>query len=204
MEVELLKKTYNNHATIRDLKETEIWKVQERQRFLVKNKQDGFTSILEIGAGTGKDSLFFHKNGLQVTTIDFSEEMVRLCKEKGLPDVHCMDFRHLDFPDNRFDAVYALNCLLHIPKAEIDGVLLEIRRVLKPNGLFFYGVYGGWNWEGVWEDDTYEPKRFFNFYTDEDIQKLVQKYFILEDFHTIDMGKGKPHFQSMTLRKPRD
>ena len=32
----------------------------------------------------------------------------------------------------------------------------------------------------------------------------LDKYFILEDFHTIDMGEGKPHFQSMTLRKPND
>jgi len=75
---------------------------------------------------------------------------------------------------------------------------------MKPNGLFFYGVYGGQNSEGIWEDDRYEPKRFFNFYTDEDIKRLVQKYFILEDFHTIDMGEGKPHFQSITLRKPSE
>jgi len=197
-----LKQTYNNHAAERDQNDIEPWKIRERQYYLDKLRHDDCVTLLEIGAGTGRDSLFFHQNGLQVTTVDFSEEMVRLCKEKGLPDVHCMDFRQLEFPDNRFDAVYALNCLLHIPKAEIDDVLLEIRRVLKPNGLFFYGVYGGQNSEGIWEDDTYEPKRFFNFYTDEDIKKLVQKYFILEDFHTIDMGEGKPHFQSMTLRKP--
>lgn len=199
-----LQQSYNNHANQRDQSEIEPWKVQERDQFLNWLRAEDCLSLLEIGSGPGKDSLFFHQNGLKVTTVDFSEEMVRLCKEKGLPDVHCMDFRHLDFPDNRFDAVYALNCLLHIPRAEIDDVLVEIRRVLKPNGLFFYGVYGGQNSEGIWEDDTYEPKRFFSFYEDEAIKQLVRKYFILEDFHTINMGEGKPHFQSMTLRKPND
>lgn len=199
-----LQQSYNNHAAERDHYEMEPWKVYERQQFLDRLLQEGCITLLEIGAGPGRDSLFFHQNGLQITTVDFSEEMVRLCKEKGLPDVHCMDFRHLDFPDHRFDAVYALNCLLHVPKAEIEAVLQQIRRVLKPNGLFFYGVYGGQNSEGVWEQDPYEPKRFFSFYEDEDIKRLVQKYFIVEDFHTVDMGENKPHFQSMTLRKPLD
>ena len=109
LKVDSLKKSYDNHAAKRDLIETEIWKVQERQRFLDNLCWEELTCFLEIGAGPGKDSLFFHQNGLHVTTVDFSEEMVRLCKEKGLPDVHCMDFRKLDFPDNQFDAVYALN-----------------------------------------------------------------------------------------------
>jgi SAM-dependent methyltransferase len=200
----LLQQSYNNYAIKRDNSEIEPWKIWERKQFLYRLYQEDFKTLLEIGSGPGKDSLFFHHNSFLVTTVDFSNEMVRLCKEKGLPDVHCMDFRYLDFPENRFDAVYALNYLLHVSKAEMDSVILVIHRVMKPNGLFFYGVYGGWDWEGIWEDDTYEPKRFFNFYTDEDIQKLFQKYFILEDFHTIDMGEGKPHFQSMTLRKPND
>lgn len=200
--INFLQQSYNNHATERDHNEIQPWKVQERNQFLDQLRRENCTTLLEIGAGPGRDSLFFHQNGLKVTTVDFSEEMVRLCKEKGLPDVYCMDFRHLDFPDNRFDAVYALNCLLHVPKAEIDSVLQEIRRVLKPNGLFFYGVYGGQDTEGVWEDDTYEPKRFFSFYEDEAIKQVVQKHFILEDFHVVDVNGKKPHFQSLTLRKP--
>lgn len=167
-------------------------------------RTEGCTTLLELGAGPGRDSLYFHERGLQVTTTDFSEEMVRLCREKGLPDVHQMDLRDLSFESNRFDAVYSLNCLLHIPKAEIPAVLQQIRRLLKPNGLFFYGVYGGQDSEGIWEQDTHEPKRFFSFYKDEDIKEVVQEYFILEDFHTVEMGENKLHFQAITLRKSLD
>ena len=204
MSINQLKQAYNHNAEQRDKSEIQPWKDLERERFLSRLQQTNCTTLLEIGAGTGRDSLFFQQNNLIVTSVDISEEMVRLCREKGLSDVHCMDFTRLDFEPSRFDAVYALNCLLHIPKNQIDTVLEQIRNVLKPGGLFFYGVYGGRDSEGIWDNDPYEPKRFFNFYEDETIQQIVQQHFILEDFHTISMGEGVPHFQSITLRKPRD
>ncbi|KAL7621611.1 Delta(24)-sterol C-methyltransferase [Parahypoxylon ruwenzoriense] len=43
----------------------------------------------------------------------------------------------MDFPDNSFDAVYAIEATVHAPK--LEGVYSEILRVLKPGGIF--GVY---------------------------------------------------------------
>jgi ubiquinone/menaquinone biosynthesis C-methylase UbiE len=83
----------------------------------------------------------------------------------------------------------------------MEQVLGEIRRVLKPGGLFFCGVYGGQDTEGIWEKDSYEPKRFFSMYLDEDLVKVVERWFRVEDFHTVSMGEGVPHFQSLLLRK---
>lgn len=195
-----LKQAYNNFAEHRERTEIEPWKWEERERFLGQVKQENRVTMLEIGAGTGRDSLYFQQQGLNVTAVDFSEEMVRLCKEKGL-NAYLMDFHQLEFPSETFDAVFALNCLLHVPKAELEGVLEEIRRMLKPEGLFFFGVYGGQETEGIWENDFYEPKRFFSMYEDEAILKVVQRWFRVEDFHTVDMGQGAPHFQSILLRK---
>jgi ubiquinone/menaquinone biosynthesis C-methylase UbiE len=195
-----LKQAYNNYAEHRDRSEIEPWKAEEREKFLNLLKYEKRTSLLEIGAGPGRDSLYFQQQGLNVTAVDFSEEMIRLCLEKGL-DAKVMDFSQLDFPPESFDSVYALNCLLHVPKSELDGVLQEIRRVLKMEGLFFLGMYGGKETEGIWEDDFYEPKRFFAMYKDETILEIVQRHFILVDFHTVDMGAGAPHFQSILLRK---
>lgn len=53
LKVDSLKKSYDNHAAKRDLIETEIWKVQERQRFLDNLCWEGLTCFLEIGAGPG-------------------------------------------------------------------------------------------------------------------------------------------------------
>jgi hypothetical protein len=80
-------------------------------------------------------------------------------------------------------------------------VLKGIRAVLKPKGLFYMGVYGGPESEGIWEDDTYTPKRFFSFYPDERIQKIVSDFFEIFYFKAIPLEEGRPHFQSMILRK---
>nr|WP_145157267.1 class I SAM-dependent methyltransferase [Paenibacillus terrae] len=60
------------------------WKVIERDRFLNHLQDSGKRKLLEIGAGTGIDSLYFKDHGLKVTSIDLSSEMVRYCRERGL------------------------------------------------------------------------------------------------------------------------
>lgn len=200
MNKQSLRTTYNQYAEQRNNNGIEPWKEQERNRFLSLLKQENHASLLEIGAGTGRDSLFFAQNGLDVFAVDLSDEMVTLCLDKGLR-ANMMDFYELEFEDGHFDAIYALNCLLHVPKNDLPKVLHEIQRVLKPGGLFFCGVYGGQDTEGVWEQDTYEPKRFFSMYLDEDIVPIFGRHFEIIDFHTVPMSEGVPHFQSLTLRK---
>lgn len=195
-----LKQSYNNYASERDKSTIEPWKANERSDFLSHLQGENAASLLEIGAGTGRDSIFFKQQGLDVICGDLSEEMVKLCHDKGLI-AQVMDFYDLQFLDQSFDAVYALNCLLHVPKANLASVLKEIHRVMRVGGLLFCGLYGGQNTEGVWEKDTYEPKRFFSMYHDEDIIKVMSDTFQLIDFHTVSMGEETPHFQSMLLQK---
>src|SRR5215211_1515286 len=155
--------SYNRQAEHRSKGQMEDWKIMVRGEFLSLLKSEQKEALLEIGAGHGRDSKFFQENALQVTCIDLSPEMVRLCQQKGL-NAHLRDMIDLDFADDSFDAVYSLNSLLHLPKAELPIVLHNIERVLKPNGLFFLGVYGGYDFEGVWRKDTYDPQRYFSFY----------------------------------------
>lgn len=51
------------------------------------------------------------------------------------PDV-VAEFAALPFEDGSVDAVYAGHCLEHNDPDEIPAILAEIRRVLKPGGLF--------------------------------------------------------------------
>ena len=67
--------------------------------------------------------------------------MVERCRAKGI-EAHVMDFLHLDFPAGSFDAVFAMNCLLHVPNQDLPAVLAAVRSI-RPGGLFFVGVYGG-------------------------------------------------------------
>ncbi|GAA3412680.1 class I SAM-dependent methyltransferase [Paenibacillus hodogayensis] len=192
---------YNHHAEERNHMHIADWKVRERGQFLDMLKKRKAATLLEIGSGPGRDATFFQQAGLDVTCTDQSPEMVRLCREKGLK-AEVRPFQSLGFPNGTFDAVFGLNCLLHVPKAELRGVLEEIRRVLKPGGLFYMGVYGGPDTEGVWEQDTYEPKRFFAMYTDERLLKAVGGVFTIVYFNTVPLEAGNPYFQSLVLEAP--
>lgn len=195
-----LKQAYDNHAVERDTAGLTEWKITEREQFLSMLQSEGKHSLLEIGAGPGHFGAFFRDRGLNVVCTDLSPEMVRLCREKGL-EAHVMDFLQLDFPPASFDAVFALNCLLHVPSADLDRVLAAVHRLLRPNGLFYYGVYGGYSFEGVWPEDHHTPERYFVFYPDDELRRRAAERFEEIYFRAIPLEDNREsHFQSLILR----
>ena len=195
-----LRQAYDRSAAKRDAAGLPAWKIAERADFLALLQSEGKQTLLEIGAGPGHFAAYFRDQGLDVTCTDLSPEMVRLCRDKGLT-AHVMDFLHLDYPPASFDAVFALNCLLHVPSADLPRVLAAIHQVLRPDGLFFYGVYGGWAFEGIWPEDEHEPKRYFVFYPDDELRRRVAGLFDIVSFRSIALeDSGRGHFQSLILR----
>lgn len=198
--LESLRQAYDQGAGQREAADLSDWKIAERQEFLTLLRAEDKRTLLEIGAGPGHFSAWFRDQGLDVTCTDLSPEMVALCRAKGLR-AHVMDFLHLDFPPASFDAVFALNCLLHVPGADLDRVLAAVHRLLRPGGLFFYGVYGGYPFEGIFPDDQHEPKRYFVFYPDDELRRRVAGLFDEVSFRVIPVeGENRSHFQSLTLR----
>lgn len=196
-----LRETYDKYALERESREMEDWKVAERSRFLSFLKAENKKRLLEIGAGTGRDSKFFQDQGFVVTCIDLSPLMVDLCRQKGL-NAHVMDMTDIDLPYHSFDAVYSMNSLLHLAKDEFSEVLLRIYSLLRPDGLFYLGMYGGYDFAGVWEKDAYTPKRFFSFFTDEQLKQETSKVFDIVSFNRVVFGPDNPsHFQSVILKK---
>lgn len=197
-----LRAAYDRKAAERDAAQPQAWKTAEREAFLTLLQEEGARSLLELGAGPGHDSLYFQQQGLDVTAADLSPRMAALCRDKGVAAV-VMDLSRATFPAAAFDAVYSFNALLHVPRAELPGVLREIDRVLRPDGLVYVGVYGGPDQEGVWADDAYEPQRFFAFYSDEGLRLALSRVFNLVYFRRIpvpEAGEGL-HFQSVIVRK---
>ena len=198
-----LRQAYDNSAEERDAGNAgrlTPWKVATRADFLSLLQAEGKRSLLEIGGGPGHFAAFFRDAGLDVVMTDLSPAMVRLAQAKGL-DARVMDFLKLDFPPAAFDAVFALNCLLHVPSADLPRVLAAIHRVLRPGGLFFYGVYGGHSFEGIWPEDHHEPKRYFVFYPDDELRRRVAGLFDEVSFRVIPVeGETESHFQELILR----
>ncbi|NES31238.1 methyltransferase domain-containing protein [Micromonospora terminaliae] len=193
-----LREAYDAEAGLRDGLIKEPWKLAERRAF--RDRLSPGARLLEIGAGTGQDSAYFQQDDFAVVAADLSPVMVEHCRAKGI-EAHVMDFLHLNFPASSFDAVFAMNCLLHVPNHDLPAVLAAIRAVLRPGGLFFLGVYGGnESAEGPMDDDDHVPPRFFSWRTDEQLLGFATTWFDVVDFHSVDTGRGH-RFQSLTLRR---
>jgi len=199
-----LRQAYDAAATERERAEESPWKLEERTRYLTRLEQEGRHRLLEVGAGTGVHGKWFADRGLTVVCTDLSPELVKLCRAKGL-EAHVMDFLALDLP-GAFEAVFAMNCLLHVPRENFRSALVSIARTLEPGGLFYLGQYGGQDLEGEFEGDHYTPKRFFSRWTDAALRGELEREFEIVDFHRVSLGEDRAdagHFQSFTCRNVR-
>jgi SAM-dependent methyltransferase len=196
--------SYDRAVDYRESTPVSGWKKDLRWKLLSTLKQENRTSLIDIGAGTGIHALFFQSQGIDVSCIDLSPALVEQCRQKGLP---CRALSVLDLPDigQTFDAAFALNSLLHIPSSLLPKALSNIAAVLSREGLFYWGQYGGEYREGIYQDDTYQPKRFFSLLEDEQILEFASREFDLEAFEQTRLENSSPlHFQSLLLRVKPD
>lgn len=106
--------------------------------------------VLEIGAGTGRDSFPLVEHGAVVFQLDYAENSLRILKrladDSKLPvsivggDTFCLPFR-----DNTFDIIFHQGLLEHFRKPVAQKLLQENIRVLKPKGLLLVDVPQRWH-----------------------------------------------------------
>ena len=104
-------------------------------------------NVLDLGCGPGHESMRLAQAGANVMGIDFSEECIRVAKERNTDcEFKVMDFRFLDESIDRFDGVFACASLIHIAPEEISEVIDNIRKILKDGGYVALIVVDG---EGI-------------------------------------------------------
>lgn len=96
---------------------------------------EGSGRLLDIGCGTGAQTVAFRDLGWEVIGVDTSEDMLRRAGARGL-EVTRADATALPFPDASFDAVVSL--WTHTDVDDFADVLLEAARVLRPGGPLVY------------------------------------------------------------------
>ncbi len=136
MKPEAITSSYRRWAPIYDMTFGRITNTGRRHATRVVNQTGG--RVLEVGVGTGL-ALPFYTPEVEVTGIDFSEEMLARARAKvdeekltHVRDLRQMDARHLDFPDASFDIVVAMHLISVVPDPE--QVMAEMARVCKPGG----------------------------------------------------------------------
>ena len=151
---------YDENADEREHLPVSSMKEDLRWNYLSALQDEGRSSLIDIGAGTGVHALFFQEQGLDLHCIDLSPALIEKCREKGLSSqvLSVLDLGELS---RTFEAAFALNSLLHIPSQMLPRALDNIVGILEEEGLFYWGQYGGDKREGIYEDDHYQPKRFF-------------------------------------------
>jgi ubiquinone/menaquinone biosynthesis C-methylase UbiE len=98
-----------------------------------------FDSIIEVGCGTGKNTVFFSEIADKVYAIDFSEGMINKAKDKIKS--HNVNFKEADITrnwpiaNNTIGLVTSNLILEHIDN--LDFIFSEANRCLKKQGEFF-------------------------------------------------------------------
>ena len=199
-----LARSYDAAAAHRDEMGEADWRWPIAERFLGLLRDEGRSSLIEVGAGVGYTSAWFAERGADVLATDLSPAQVERCRAKGL-DARVADMYDLGGEPGSFDALWAMNCIHHVASSDIDRVLGGFAALLGPGGLMYVGVWGGRDEEGVYEDDFYPPPRFFCLRSDETLRDAVERHFEIEEFDTFlpDVEKDDDglHMQSVIARR---
>ncbi|MBB3666075.1 SAM-dependent methyltransferase [Prauserella sediminis] len=173
-------------------------------------------SVLELGAGHGRDSLHFAREGFPVHATDFSgtalDRLRAQASHEGVAEqvrttVH--DARDpLPLPDASVDGVFAhmLLCMA-LSTQEIRAVVAEVERVLRPGGTLVYTVrntsdahYGVGTAHG---DDIYEHGGFaVHFFSRELVDDLARGW-RLREVHSFSEGELPRRLWRITQTTPR-
>ena len=111
-------------------------------------QENNINTIIELGAGLGRDSIYFSINNLSVTSLDYSQSGINIINKKINKDklknikTKVFDIRqNLPFEDNSIDGCFShmLYCMA-LSNQNLFNLNREICRILKPDGLNIYTV----------------------------------------------------------------
>jgi len=163
------------------------------QKALEIFNKNNINYIVELGAGLGRDTIFFAKNSIKVHALDYSPSAIKIIKDKakennleGLITTEIFDIRKkLPFNNQNFQGCYShmLYCMA-LTNLDLKKLNNEIFRILKKKGINIYTVrntidadYKKGNHKG---EDLYEIDGFIiHFFSNEKIKSLLNGFFNL-------------------------
>ena len=178
-------------------------------------KKNNITNIIELGAGLGRDTIFFAQNGIYVHAIDYSLSATNIIKKRSkennldaLIKVENYDIRKkLNCDNENFQACYShmLFCMA-LTNQDLKDLNKEILRVLKKDGFNIYTVRN--HTDGDFKkgthrgEDMYEMNGFIVHYFSENKIKSLLDGFINISIENFDEGSF-PRKLSLVINKKK-
>ena len=153
-------------------------------------KKNKIKNILELGAGLGRDTIFFAQNGIYVHAIDYSLSATNIIKKRSEENnlekfikVQNYDIRQkLNFDNQSFQACYShmLFCMA-LTNQNLKDLNKEISRILKKDGINIYTVRNQTDGDfkkGVHRgEDMYEMNGFIvHYFSENKVKKLLDGF----------------------------
>ena len=132
--------------------------------------------LLDVGFGSGRDSLHFDEKGYEVVSIDYAVEVYNRGKILLNTEVLLVDVKDIKYK-NEFDAIWASAVFFHFKEDELKDVLKRCYEALLPNGVIYLSFKYG-------KEELIRHGRFFN---DFDESKFKALYNQLEGFELTEM-----------------
>ncbi len=127
--------------------------------------------ILEIGSAYGRDARIIEEKGFYVEKTDATRGFVKLLQEND-PNSRILNIITDDIED-RYDLIIANAVFLHFNDDETRHTISKAYNALNPGGVFSLTLKEG---EGeAWQANKGMAPRFFNFWSKDEIVKLLSK-----------------------------
>lgn len=115
-------------------------------RFAEMLAERGLHSVLDLGCGNGRHTVYAAQKGFRATGMDNSPTALRLShewltRERLKADLALADMRYpFPFMERSFDAVISVQVIHHARLATVIGTANEITRITRPGGLILLSV----------------------------------------------------------------
>ena len=177
-------------------------------------KKEKIKKIIELGAGLGRDTIFFAKNSINVEALDYSPTAIKVINKKvqenklsNLISTKIFDVRKkLPFENNSVEVCFShmLYCMA-LTTAEIKYLNSEICRVLKPGGMNVYTVRhtGDGDYKNGTHigEDLYENDGFIvHFFSEEKVRQIADGFNVL-NIENFEEGKFPRKLFRVILKK---
>ena len=98
--------------------------------------------VLDLGCGPGQWTAYLHSLGADVTGVDIVPEFIAHARANHAgPEFALASMTELDMADRSVAGILAWYSTIHLPPAELDGVLAGFRRLLASSGMLVVGFF---------------------------------------------------------------